>query len=147
MLRRLVSRLTAGLSIALAVFLVSSVAGAGSAEARGAHAGTSCLPAVLNTRLSQIRSKFGPISVISTHRPGARINGGRRPSFHASCRAADFIPSRNYREIVNWLHANHDGGVGTYGCGHRHIHIDNGPRVRFHHCPGRGSKGKKRRKR
>lgn len=147
MSRHILTRLTAGLSIMLAVFLASSLGGAGSAHARGgAHASTSCLPAVLKTRLNQIRSKFGPITVVSTYRPGARINGGRRPSYHASCRAADFIPSGNYHVIVNWLYANHEGGVGTYSCGMRHIHIDNGPKVRFHHCVS-GSRGKASKKR
>ena len=42
---------------------------------------------------------------------------------------------------------NHSGGVGTYSCGMHHIHIDNGPHVRFHHCVNARGKpaGKKRR--
>jgi len=96
---------------------------------------TGCLPGVLRQRLAQIRSKWGGVSVISTHRPGARIAGSGRRSFHASCRAVDFHPPRgSYRAVVSWLKANHGGGVGTYSCGMHHIHIDNGPRIRFHHC-------------
>ena len=34
--------------------------------------------------------------------------------------------------VVAWLKRNHSGGVGTYSCGMHHIHIDNGPRARFH---------------
>lgn len=98
-------------------------------------ASTSCLPGSLKAKLSQIRAKFGPISVVSAHRPGARIAGSGKRSYHASCRAVDFLPPKGkYRQVVAWLKANHSGGVGTYSCGMHHIHIDDGPRVRFHHC-------------
>ena len=96
---------------------------------------TGCLPGVLKQRLSQIRQKFGSVSVISTHRRGARIAGSGRRSMHASCRAVDFHPPRGqHGKVVAWLKQNHSGGVGTYSCGMSHIHIDNGPHVRFHHC-------------
>jgi hypothetical protein len=96
---------------------------------------TGCLPGVLRQRLAQIRAKFGRVSVISTHRPGARIAGSGRRSFHASCRAVDFHPPRGkYRAVVAWLKSRHGGGVGTYSCGMHHVHIDNGPQIRFHHC-------------
>ena len=98
-------------------------------------ASQSCLPGVLRARLSQIRKKFGPVRVISTFRKGARVRGTGRPSLHASCRAVDFHPPRGkYQAVANWLKANHGGGVGTYSCRMRHIHIDSGPRVRFHKC-------------
>jgi Peptidase M15 len=104
-----------------------------SAEAGGSSTG--CLPGVLKNRLAQIRAKFGRVSVISTFRRGARIAGSGRRSFHASCRAVDFNPPRGtYRAVAAWLRAHHGGGVGTYSCGMHHIHIDNGPRIRFHHC-------------
>ncbi|MEO1695295.1 MAG: D-Ala-D-Ala carboxypeptidase family metallohydrolase [Pseudomonadota bacterium] len=94
-----------------------------------------CLPGVLKKRLAQIRKKFGKVTVISTYRRGARIRGTGRPSYHASCRAVDFNPPRGkYRAVARWLKANHSGGVGTYSCRMHHIHIDNGPRVRFHKC-------------
>lgn len=97
--------------------------------------GSSCLPGVLQKRLSEIRRKFGPVQVLSTHRPGARIAGTGKRSYHASCRAVDFVPARGkYRQVAAWLKNNHNGGVGTYSCGMRHIHIDNGPHVRFHKC-------------
>ena len=58
-----------------------------------------------------------------------------RASFHASCRAVDFKPPRGkYTQVASWLKSNHGGGVGTYSCGMHHIHIDTGPRVRFHRC-------------
>lgn len=98
-------------------------------------AGTSCLPGSIKAKLSQIRAKFGPVSIVSAHRPGARIRGSGKRSLHASCRAVDFHPPKGkYSQVVNWLKSTHSGGVGTYSCGMHHIHIDNGPRVRFHHC-------------
>lgn len=118
-----------------------------SEAARRSSGGSSCLPGVLKKRLAQIRARFGRVRLISTYRRGARIAGSGRRSFHASCRAVDFhAPRGKYRAVVAWLKRNHFGGVGTYSCGMHHIHIDNGPRVRFHHCvkrrkrPGRYAK-------
>ncbi len=112
---------------------------ADAARARASNS-ASCLPGVLKRRLSQLRSRFGSIRVISTFRRGARIAGTGRRSYHASCRAVDFLPPRGkYRAVANWLKKNHFGGVGTYSCGMYHIHIDNGPRVRFHKCGRRSS--------
>ncbi len=94
----------------------------------------SCLPKDLKNRLAQISSKFGKVEVISTYRRGASMGNGRS-SFHASCRAVDFNPPRGKSgQVASWLKSNHGGGVGTYSCGMHHIHIDNGPKVRFHHC-------------
>lgn len=100
----------------------------------GASTSESCLPGVLKTRLSQIRKRFGSISVVSAHRPGARINGSGKPSYHGSCRAVDFVPpSGKYKAVTLWLYGNHEGGVGTYTC-MNHIHLDNGPNVRWSKC-------------
>jgi hypothetical protein len=99
-----------------------------------ASTGTGCLPPVLKTRLAQIESRFGPVRVVSTHRPGARIRGTSRQSYHASCRAVDFIPPSGKKgEVLRWLYANHEGGVGNYTC-MAHLHIDNGPFVRYTKC-------------
>ncbi len=108
----------------------------GEAGVRPAHAASlSCVPGVLRQRLNQIRRRFGPIRITSTFRRGARVRGSGRRSLHASCRAVDFHPPRGkYRAVARWLKANHNGGVGTYSCRMSHIHIDNGPRVRFHKC-------------
>lgn len=118
--------------------VVAALVAAGLGLVQGAPAqaaGTGCLPGALKAKLSQIRQKFGPVSIVSTHRPGARIAGSGKRSYHASCRAVDFHPPKGkYRQVVAWLKANHSGGVGTYSCGMNHVHIDNGPRVRFHHC-------------
>lgn len=122
-----------------AVFSVSLSTGAGTAHA----ASTGCLPGVIKKRLNQIRKSFGPIKVISAHRPGARIAGSGKPSYHSSCRAADFHPpAGKYRQVVSWLQRNHNGGIGTYSCGMNHVHIDNGPRVRFHRCVSGNRKGR-----
>lgn len=122
------------MAIALAVAGAQFVIGPTTAEA-------ACMPASLAHTLDQIRSKFGPVQVVSTHRPGARIAGSGRMSYHANCRAVDFNPPKGkYNEVVAWLRANHSGGLGTYSCGMHHIHIDNGPNVRFHKCQGSGGK-------
>jgi uncharacterized protein YcbK (DUF882 family) len=93
-----------------------------------------CLPKVLKTRLAQVRQRFGKIKVVSTFRKGATIRGTKKRSYHASCRAVDFIPPKGtYKEVVRWLYANHEGGIGTYTC-MSHIHIDNGPNARFSKC-------------
>jgi hypothetical protein len=98
-----------------------------------------CMPAELRQKLAQVERVFGKVQVISAHRPGARIAGSGRMSYHASCRAVDFNPPRGkYQQVASWLKANHRGGVGTYSCGMHHIHIDSGPAVRFHKCEGGG---------
>jgi uncharacterized protein YcbK (DUF882 family) len=122
----IMSRLTTS-AVALAIALVFCSA---SAEA----ASESCLPGVLKSRLSQIRSKFGPIKVVSAHRPGAKIRGSGKASYHGSCRAVDFVPpSGKYSTVLRWLYGNHEGGIGSYTC-MNHIHIDNGPNIRFQKC-------------
>jgi uncharacterized protein YcbK (DUF882 family) len=119
---------------AMALGLCAVVAAPNASEARGASTSESCLPGVIKQRLSQIRKRYGSISVVSTHRPGARINGSGKASYHGSCRAVDFVPPRGkYRAVTLWLYANHEGGVGTYTC-MNHIHIDNGPNYRWSKC-------------
>lgn len=104
-----------------------------------AHANTSCLPPALKGALTQIRARFGPVTVVSTHRPGARIRSGR-PSLHASCRAVDFRPARGtYGKVAAHLRRTWNGGIGTYSSGH--IHIDTGPSYRWH---SGGRRGKRR---
>ncbi len=90
----------------------------------------SCLPGQLRAAVGDVSARFGPVSIISTHRPGARIRGGR-PSLHASCRAVDFKPAPgSYGKVASYLRQNWSGGVGTYSTGH--IHIDVGERYRWH---------------
>ena len=91
-----------------------------------AHAvSTNCLPGSLKARLAEVRSKFGPIKVISTHRPGAKIRKTGHTSLHASCRAVDFVPpSGKYQAVANYLKRANGGYTLTYSTGH--IHIDTG---------------------
>lgn len=92
---------------------------------------TKCLPSILKRRLRQIKRKFGPIQIISTYRPGARIRGSGRRSKHASCRAVDF-KVKNKWAVYRWLSKKHVGGVGIYSGRCNHIHIDNGGNYRWH---------------
>ena len=119
--------IAAAILILLAVWVLST------AEARNSVS-TGCLPNSVKAKLADVERKFGKITVISAHRSGATIAVSGSPSLHASCRAVDFKVSGNQPAAARWLNANHSGGVGTYSGGFRHIHIDNGPRVRFHHC-------------
>ena len=120
--------------LAAALTAIFSVIQAPAALARGASISESCLPGSLKSRLSQVRKNFGSIQVVSTHRPGATIRGSRNTSYHANCRAVDFVPpSGKYSKVTRWLYGNHGGGVGTYTC-MNHIHIDNGPNVRWSKC-------------
>jgi uncharacterized protein YcbK (DUF882 family) len=105
----------------------------------------SCVPAEIALLLDDVERHFGPVQVISTHRPGAIVAGTGRRSKHADCRAVDFIPARGkYREVADWLKDVHDGGVGTYSCNMHHIHIDNGDNRRWHKCVGSSRSAKNR---
>lgn len=110
---------------------------------------TSCLPGSLKSTLNTINKKFGRVNVVSTHKPGARIAGSRKRSYHASCRAVDFIPARGtYKRVLSYLKKTHKGGLITYSCSMHHIHIDNGPNYRGHKCFGKhGHKHYKKKKR
>lgn len=131
-----VRRLGAALLVGC-VAAVASPAFAARHSDRGEGGGANCIPAELRRTLNEVSRRFGHVEVISDHRPGATISGSGRPSYHASCRAVDFNPpAGKYQQVANWLKANHSGGVGTYSCGMHHIHIDNGPNVRFHKCEG-----------
>lgn len=123
--------------IAIAVVFSAVAVEIAPAEARPGVA-RSCLPGSLKTTLSQIESRFGPVQVISTHRPGAIVAGSGRPSRHANCQAVDFRPPQGqFQAVAAWLKRNHNGGLGTYSCGMNHIHIDNGPNYRWNHCVSR----------
>jgi hypothetical protein len=96
--------------------------------ARGGVSRT-CLSAAAQALLGRIESRFGPVRIVSTCRPGAVIAGSGRPSRHASGNAIDFdAPSGRKSEVVHWLIANHrGGGVMTYAA-MNHIHVDIGRR-------------------
>lgn len=90
------------------------------------HDGRGCLRPAARNLLERVESHFGPMQIISTCRPGARIAGSGRISKHASGEAIDFNAGRRKSEVVRWLIANHkSGGTMTYD-GMSHIHVDVG---------------------
>ena len=93
-------------------------------------AGTSrsCLTGPTRALLGRIEANFGPMQIISTCRPGARIAGTGRISKHATGEAIDFSAGRRKADVVRWLIANHkSGGIMTYA-DMSHIHVDVGYR-------------------
>jgi len=104
----------------------------------GPSTSRTCLPMKLRSLLSTIESQYGPVQVISTHRPGARIAGTHHASLHASCRAVDFHPAKGrYREVLAYLQNNWDGGIGTYSGQMHHLHVDVGSKKIWHTAVGR----------
>jgi hypothetical protein len=94
----------------------------------GAGTSRGCLQASARALLDRIEAQFGPVNVISTCRPGARIAGSGKPSKHGFGLAVDFEAGGRKGAIVNWLKANHHaGGTMTYAR-MSHIHVDIGPR-------------------
>jgi hypothetical protein len=85
-----------------------------------------CLTNAARAVLDNIEARFGPVQVISTCRPGARIAGSGRISRHASGNAVDFEAGKRKGAIIDWLVANHKkGGTMTYPS-MSHIHVDVG---------------------
>jgi hypothetical protein len=85
-----------------------------------------CLTKPVHELLDKVEARFGPVKVISTCRPGARIAGSGRISRHASGNAVDFEAGNRKGAIIDWLVANHKtGGTMTYPS-MSHIHIDIG---------------------
>lgn len=114
------------MTLMLAFVITGGTVGA----SRAGRIPTGCLPSVLKQRLAEIRRKFGPVTIISTIRRGARIAGTGRRSKHADCRAVDF-KIRNRMKVWRWLNRVHKGGLGLYHGPCKHIHIDNGHRARW----------------
>ena len=85
-----------------------------------------CLKPQARALLDRIQAEFGPIEIVSTCRPGARVAGTGRISKHATGEAIDFKAGSRKGDIVRWLIANHKtGGIMTYA-GLSHIHVDVG---------------------
>ncbi len=88
----------------------------------------SCLQPQARALLNRIESQFGPVSIVSTCRPGAVIATSGKPSKHRNGMAIDFNAGSRKGAIVNWLIKNHhSGGTMTYR-GMDHIHVDIGYR-------------------
>ena len=82
-----------------------------------------CLKPAARELLDRIEGEFGPMEIISTCRPGARIAGTGRISKHASGEAIDFEAGSRKGEVVRWLIANHKtGGTMTYS-DMSHVHV------------------------
>jgi hypothetical protein len=110
--------------------LAASAFSIGTANAHSSHgsSGTSrtCLTSAARGLLARIEQRFGPMQIVSTCRPGARIRGTGRISRHASGNAIDFNAGSRKAAVVQWLIANHhSGGTMTYS-GMSHIHVDIG---------------------
>lgn len=114
--------------LALSVCAIALGASAGGAHAAGQPTG--CLPPSIKHRLAEVRGKFGPVTIVSTYRQGARISGSGRRSKHADCRAVDF-KVRNVGAAYRWLNTVHRGGLGVYHGACHHIHIDDGENARW----------------
>jgi len=85
-----------------------------------------CLKPAARELLDRIEGEFGPMEIISTCRPGARIAGSGRISKHARGEAIDFEAGSRKGDVVRWLIANHKtGGTKTYS-DMSHIHVDVG---------------------
>jgi len=85
-----------------------------------------CLKPEARALLDRIEAEFGPMEIVSTCRPGARIAGTGRISKHATGEAIDFNAGSRKRVVVQWLIANHKaGGTMTYA-DMSHIHVDVG---------------------
>jgi hypothetical protein len=98
---------------------------------------TGCLPGSIKAALAKVQAQCGGVTIISAHRSGARIAGSGKPSYHASCQAADFTMS-NYacgmRALSGW-----GGGLSNDPHRVQHLHMDTGPRIRFAHGGGSSS--------
>ena len=115
-------------------------------HAGGNSVSTACLPPALKSALAGVQSRFGPVTVVSAHRRGARIRGSGRTSLHASCQAVDFRPAPGtYAAVASHLRSTWHGGLGTYSAGH--IHIDTGANYRWHQGGGAYAKATVRRRR
>jgi len=113
--------------IAIAM-LTASACLAFQADARSSGSARSCLTPSAKNLLTLIEQKFGPVRIVSTCRPGARIRGTGRPSRHASGNAIDFNAGSRKAAVIKWLIANHHkGGTMTYP-NMDHIHVDIGRR-------------------
>ncbi len=88
-----------------------------------------CTPIELKIALNKISRKFGPVKVHSTHRwplENAR-KGGKKRSYHLTCRAIDFSVPGKPSEVVAYIRSLREvGGYSYYPRGF--YHIDNGPR-------------------
>jgi hypothetical protein len=88
-----------------------------------------CVPLRLKLALRKVSRNFGPVTVHSTHRWPIEnwLKGGKKRSYHLSCRAVDFAIRGDPQGVMNYLVALPEvGGYSRYPQGF--YHIDTGPR-------------------
>ncbi len=89
-------------------------------DVNGNRLNEDCLPASIRAAVDRVRAACGPVAVLSTLRPGARIPGGG-VSLHAACQAVDFRPRSYacaYRVLADWPY-----GLSVDGPRVAHIHL------------------------
>jgi uncharacterized protein YcbK (DUF882 family) len=94
--------------------------------------GSSCVPAQLQSVLSDVEAKFGSVRITSTCRTASanRAAGGAPQSLHLFGQAVDFRVSGSTSAVMAFLSAHADvGGLKHYGGGL--FHIDTGDRRPF----------------
>ncbi|MFD0916708.1 D-Ala-D-Ala carboxypeptidase family metallohydrolase [Pseudahrensia aquimaris] len=88
-----------------------------------------CVPKRLKGVIYQIRKRWGPVTINSTHRSHRhnRRVGGKRRSYHLKCQAVDFRVHGSTRGLLTWLKRHPSvGGYKRYRSGF--FHIDTGPK-------------------
>ncbi len=88
-----------------------------------------CVPFRLKLALWKISRRYGPVTVHSTHRwPFEnRRKGGKKRSYHLTCRAVDFSVRGDPSGVMGYLRASPlIGGHSRYPRGF--YHIDTGPK-------------------
>jgi hypothetical protein len=90
-----------------------------------ANAPVECLPDEIRALLAEIGTRFGPITVVSTHKhlTGNHSTGSVREKHHLDCRAVDFKPDRHRVEAIKtYLRGRAEvGSVDSYRSGVVHI--------------------------
>ncbi|MFZ1814920.1 MAG: D-Ala-D-Ala carboxypeptidase family metallohydrolase [Rhizobiaceae bacterium] len=88
-----------------------------------------CVPLRLKRVLRKVSQRFGPVTVYSSHRWPLenRRKGGKKRSYHLTCRATDFAVKGDPAGVIDYLVTLPDvGGYSRYPQGF--YHIDTGPR-------------------
>lgn len=98
---------------------------------RYAAASTSlgCLTQKTKSIVEQLKERFGSIVIVSTCRPGAKIAGTGRPSYHRWGMAVDFTPlEAKKKAVVNWLYDQKVLVMTYFNQPHIHFNIGQGQR-------------------
>jgi hypothetical protein len=90
-----------------------------------------CVAAELRTVLADVAARFGPVTVVSTHRLNSDNHspGTIRHRLHAACKAVDFKTAGKLNEVLAFLRSRPEvSGINSYRGGL--IHIDLNENVR-----------------